>query len=369
VAVHELRIDRGRPLREHAGPCHTRWHPDIPPTLICRPGDEVVIDARDAIDGQLTIDSTPADVAKVDRSIVHPLTGPILIEGAEPGDVLEVEILAVEPSRFGYTAQFPGFGFLAAEYPEPFLLRWEIVGDAATSPDLEGVTIPAAPFMGTIGVAPSHDLLRRVTARERQLAAEGFAVALPHPAGAFPPDERIGREGIRTKPPRAFGGNLDIRQLTAGSRALFPVWTPGALFSAGDGHVAQGDGESCGTAIEAAATLHARFGLRKGEAAERGLRDVRIELPGPQRPIPGPRVATTGLSVDDSAAGAADDLTAAARAALRNMIDHLVAERGYTSQQAYALCSVAVDLTISQAVNTPSFLVTAWLPLGIFDGQ
>jgi formamidase len=361
MATHELRVDRSVPVREDAGRCHNRWHPDIPPALTCRPGDDVVLTTRDAVDGQFTMASAHDDVPLADRSIVCPMTGPVRVEGAEAGDLLVVDILEVRPSGFGYTAQIPGFGFLREEFPDPFLVRWAIADGWATSPDLPGVRIPGAPFMGTMGVAPSRALLERITARERALADRGHDVALPEPKGAVPGDERIATEGLRTKPPRENGGNLDVKHLVAGSRALFPVWVDGAMFSAGDGHFAQGDGEACGTAIETAATLHVRFGLRKGAA--RGMRDVRFS--GWRATGSGPYVATTGLSVYADTGGRAEDLNLAAANALRNMIDLLGAEHGFTRQQAYAICSVAVDLRISELVDAPNFVVSAVLPLDI----
>jgi formamidase len=368
MARYELRVDPSVPVREEPERCHNRWHPDVPSALSCLPGDEVVMTTRDAVDGQFTMASTHEDVPRADRSIVCPLTGPIRVEGAEPGDLLVVDILEVVPSSFGYTAQIPGFGFLRDEFPAPFLARWEIGDGWAASPDLPGVRIPAAPFMGTIGVAPSRSLLQRITARERALADQGEDVALPEPRGAVPEDDRIAREGLRTKPPRENGGNLDVKQLVAGSRVMFPVWTDGALFSAGDGHFAQGDGEACGTAIETATTLHVRFGLIEGVAATQAIRDVRFSGKHPVGDRPGaPFIATTGLSVYADSGGRAEDLNAAARNALRNMIYLLEAEHGFTRQQAYLLCSVAVDLKISEIVDAPNFVVTAVLPLDVLQ--
>jgi formamidase len=359
----ELIVDRSVPVREQADRCHNRWHPDIPAPLRCHPGDEVLLHTRDAIDGQLSRDSSHGDLPRVDRSVVHPLTGPVHIDGAEPGDLLVVDVLEISTGSFGYTAQFPGFGFLRDDFAQPFLVRWEIADGAATSPDLRGVRIPAAPFMGTIGVAPSRDLLHRITARERQLAERGEDVALPEPRGAVP--EVIGADGLRTKPPRENGGNLDVKQMVAGTRVLFPVWVAGALFSAGDGHLAQGDGEACGTAIETTAAARFRFDLVSGAA--RDMRDVRFSGVRIAGEPTGPYVATTGLSVYASDGGRAEDLNHAARSALRNMIEYLVAEHGYGRQEAYAICSVAVDMKVSEIVDAPNFVVTAVLPLDIFE--
>jgi formamidase len=366
MASYELRVDPSIPVREEPDRCHNRWHPDVSPGLACLPGDDVVMNTRDAVDGQFTMASSHEDVPRADRSVVCPLTGPIQVEGAEPGDLLVVDVLDVVPSTFGYTAQIPGFGFLRDEFPAPFLVRWEIGDGWAASPELPGVRISAAPFMGTMGVAPSQELLQRITARERELASRGEEVALPEPRGAVPEDDRIAHEGLRTKPPRENGGNLDVKQLVAGSRVLFPVWADGAMFSAGDGHFAQGDGEACGTAIETATTLHVRFDLIKGAAAAQGMRDVRFSgtRAGGGRPD-GPYIATTGLSVYADSGGRAEDLNGAARNALRTMIQLLGAEYGFTRQQAYALCSVAVDLKVSEIVDAPNFVVSAVLPLDV----
>jgi formamidase len=365
MATHELHVDTSIAVRREASRCHNRWHPEIPPALACLPGDDVLVTTRDAVDGQFSMASKHEDVPRADRSIVHPLTGPIFVEGAEPGDLLVVEILAVEPGAFGYTAQIPGFGFLRDEFPAPFLARWEIADDWAISPDLPGIRIPGRPFMGIMGVAPSRDLLARISARERELADSGADVALPDPRGAVPEDATIAREALRTKPPRENGGNLDVKEMVAGTRVLFPVWTEGALFSTGDGHFAQGDGEACGTAIETTARLHVRLDVVKSGAADRGIRDVTLFGTGGGE-FSGDYVATTGLSVYADSGGEAEDLNGAARSALRNMIDHLSEEHGYTRQQAYAICSIAVDLKISEIVDSPNFVVTAQLPLGIF---
>jgi formamidase len=233
--------------------------------------------------------------------------------------------------------------------------------------DLPGVRIPGAPFMGTIGVAPSRELLEEISARERDLAERGGEVLLPDAAGAVPADPAIAGAGLRTIPPRETAGNVDVKQLVAGTRIWLPVWTEGALFSAGDAHFAQGAGEVCGQAIEMAATLRVRFDLRPGEARERNIRELRFEGrregPAGGRPF----FATTGVCVHPSGRGESEDLTLAARNALLCMIGHVTATYGYTPEQAYALCSVAVDLEVSQVVNAPSFLVSAFLPLDIFE--
>ena len=339
----------------------------------CAPGDEVVLETRDALDGQITLEATAETVGAANLDVVHPLTGPVHIEGAAPGDLLEVEILEVIPDSFGFTVQVPGFGFLREEFPDPYVVRWDIADGWATSPDLPGVRIPGAPFMGTIGLSPGPESLRRITEREQAALDRGGFVLPPSPAGAVPADPAIAGTALRTVPPREQAGNVDIKQLTAGSRLFIPVDAPGALFSAGDAHFAQGDCETCGTAIEMSATLRVRFQVHEGEARAKGItapRFARTEYwVAPEYAAPRRFYATTGMSVDrDGRTVVAEDTTLAARNALLNMIDHL-GERGWNRQQAYAICSVAVDLKISQLVDVPSFLVSAFLPLDIFTSE
>jgi formamidase len=181
VATHEIRIDRTKTLLEEPNTGHNRWHPDIPPVVRCEPGDEVVLETRDAFDGQMGPDATLETVAAPDLDVVHPLTGPVHVEGAEPGDLLEVEILDVEPDSYGFTVQVPGFGFLRDVFPEPFKVGWDIADGWATSADLPGVRIPGSPFMGTIGLSPGHRLLAETTARRRSTAAASPCRRRRHP--------------------------------------------------------------------------------------------------------------------------------------------------------------------------------------------
>jgi len=369
MATHEVRIDRSLALAAEPHTGHNRWHPDIPPVLRCEPGDEVVLDTRDTFDGFFDRSSSAKDVEQADFGLVHPLTGPVEVAGARPGDLLVAEVAEVVPQPFGFTAQVPGFGFLREDFPDPFLVRWELVDGWATSDDLPGVRIAGAPFMGVIGVAPSPDLVARATAREAEVAARGGVALPPDPAGAVPASRPVATDGLRTIPPREHGGNIDIKQVTAGTRLLLPVLVDGALFSAGDAHFAQGDGESCGTAIEMAATLRVRLDLRPGQAAEREIRSPCFERPTADPAAsapPGPYFATTGMCLTGDGRNESEDLTLAARNALAAMITHLGHEYGYSRQQAYAICSVAVDLRISQAVDLPNVIVSAFLPLDIF---
>ena len=178
MAIHEIRVDRSKTLTEEPGTGHNRWHPDIPPVVRCQPGDEVVLETRDALDGQLGPAAGLDAVATANLDVVHPLTGPVYVEGAEPGDLLAVEIVDIEPDRYGFTVQIPGFGFLRDVFPEPFRVDWDIADGWATSAALPGVRIPGSPLMGTIGLSPGHDLLPVTTAREQQLTDRG-GLALP----------------------------------------------------------------------------------------------------------------------------------------------------------------------------------------------
>jgi formamidase len=369
-ATHHVRIDRSKTLAEEPNTGHNRWHEAIPPILTVAPGDRVVLETRDALDGQFSPSTTPDDVGRADLMPVHPLTGPVAVEGAEPGDLLEVRIGEITPQPFAFTTQIPGFGYLRDVFTVPHIVRWTIADGWATSNDLPGVRVPGAPFMGVIGCAPSAELREKLRAREADCASRGGVALPPDPAGAVPSDPALATTALRTIPPREVGGNLDIKQLTAGTTLLIPVSAPGALFSVGDAHFAQGDGEVCGTAIEMAATFSAELHLRKGEAARRNIQSVQFSredfILDPIFQAPRRFYATTGLSVQADGRQESEDATLAARNALLAMIDYLVEERKFTREQAYAICSVAVDLKISEMVDVPNFVVTAVLPLDIF---
>ncbi len=365
-----VEIDRGKTLAEEPALGHNRWHPDLTPAARVAPGEVVGIETRDAFDGQITAASDAAAVGACNLGLVHPLTGPVYVEGAEPGDILEVRVREVAPEPFGYTVQVPGFGFLRDVFTEPFIVRWQIENGAATSDDLPGVRVPGAPFMGVMGTAPSRALLDEIHDRERDLQGRGGAVLLPEPTDAVPRDPAIAAEAMRTVAPHETGGNLDIKQLTAGTTLRLPVYVPGALFSVGDAHFAQGDNESCGTAIEMSATFYGAFEIKKGEAAARGIRDPQFfcdeYFAPPAEAVPRRFFATTGQCTARDGRAHSEDVTIAARNALLNMIDHLVDARGYSPQQAYAICSVAVDLRIAELVDVPNMVVSALLPLHIF---
>jgi formamidase len=370
---HVVSVDPSKPLSEEPETGHNRWHEDIEPVVEVDPGDTMVYETRDAFDGQLNRESTAEDVGNLDLSGVHPLTGPVFVKGAEPGDLLEVKLVAVEADpweQWGYTVEVPGFGFLRDEFPEPYIVHWRLHGNEyAESEQLPGVRIRCNPHPGVLGLAPSAELRQRATQREGALAERGGFALLPDPGGAVPTDEVIAREGLRTIPPRETAGNIDIKQISPGTTVLLPVYTEGGLVSTGDVHYAQGDCEACGTAIEVRTRVHLRFGIRKGEAERRGIQDLQYfrddyftppELAAPRRFF-----ATTGIGVHKDGTNESEDLSLSAKNALLNMIEHLET-RGFDRQQAYALCSVAVDLRISQVVDVPNLLVSALLPLDIF---
>ena len=358
----KIAIDRSLPLAQQPQTGHNRWHPDIPPIASVRQGELVEIETREALDGQVKPNTVSADVENFRVNVAHPLTGPLHIEGAKPGDLLAVHIERIEPQPRGYTIfRGPDFGFLRDVFPYKYLVHWEIDGEVARSPQIPGVAIPGAPFMGVMGVAPSRELLHAIDIRETALGEEGFPVALPDPRNAVPSAEPIASQALRTIPPRENGGNFDIKQLVAGTTLYLPVFVDGALFSTGDGHFAQGDGESCGTAVEMGATLHARFGVLEGEAKRRNQRE-----PSFSGTFMHDTVRASGQEYY-ATTGSAEDPAFAARSALLNMIAYIEDARGYTRDQAYCICSVAVDLHLSQIVDMPNYTVSAFLPLGIFE--
>jgi acetamidase/formamidase len=295
---------------------HLAWDPAIEPIETVGSGDVVEFDLLDASGGQLTATSTVEDLGRLDFARVDQVNGPIAVAGAEPGDTLQVDLLEFEPADWGWTASIPGFGLLADDFPDPVLRISRVPGIAGRAEFLPGVHVPIVPFCGEIGVAPPTG-----------------------PRSTIPPD--------------LFGGNMDTRHLTAGATLFLPVFHGGGRLSMGDGHAAQGDGEVCGTAIETPMRARVRLTVRKD-----------IHLTGPEfltpdaETIVGRRYATDGIG---------PDLLAAARDAVRRMIDWLGREHGIAAVDAYMLTSVAIDLRISEIVDVPNYVVTAHCPLAIFD--
>ena len=364
-----IEIDRKKRLRDEPHKGHNRWHPDIAPVIEVEPGEEVVLETRDANDLQINSATTAKDLEKLERTIAHPLTGPVSVKGAKPGDLLEIEYLDIVPEKYGWTRFAPGGGFLPDLFDHHFVVHWDITPEYATSPQLPGVRIPNGAFMGTAGLAPSHEQLRRWSEREAELKARGGRVFPPDAANAVPAQGKVATEGLRTIPPRENCGNADVKQLTKGSKLFVPVAVDGALYSVGDGHYAQGDSECCGTAIEMGATAVVRFRIHRGEAARRKIVWPRFSHPGffqaPEHAMPRNFIATMGMPITAEGRNENCDITLAARNAVINMID-LLGERGWTREQAYVLCSVAVDLRVSNVVDVPNVTVSALLPEDIF---
>jgi formamidase len=352
-----LRIDRSQPLHGGAANGHNRWHPELEPVASVEPGEVVTFEIRDSRDRSLTRASTHEDLLAT-ANIAHPLTGPLEVRGAAPGDLLELELLSYETDDFGWTAIWPGSGFLGDLFEQPFLARWELADGLARSDEVPGVVIPACVHAGTIGVAPSPELFDRALAREAVLAEHGGATHPPNPRDAWPP---VVSHGLRTYPPRENGGNMDIRDLGPGARLWIPVHVPGALLSVGDLHFAQGDGEVCISAIETGGSATMRVQLKRD-----GWRPTFPCYEAPSRP-PRAMFAATGIPLADDGSQGDLDLNLATRRALVELLSWLEHERGLSREAAYVLMSVAAELRVSELVDTPNALVSAALPLEVFE--
>lgn len=370
--MHAIRIDRTKPLAAEPQVGHNRFHPDIPPAFEIAEGEEIALETRDALDGQITPGMAAAGLAGIEAGAVHPLTGPVFVKGAAPGDMLEIEFTDIVAQPTAFSAIMPGLGFLRDRFDAPFLAHWKIADGWATSAEIPGVRIPGAPFMGVSGVAPSAEKLAEWTAREARVIAAGGLAFPPDAAGAVPTGG-CGLTGLRTLPPRENGGNFDVKQLTKGSKLFLPIYVEGGLFSTGDGHFAQGDGEVCVTAVEMGATAVVRFKVHKGLAARRKFvspvfsresyfTDPRFAAPERFLGVMGMPVNTATGEIES------ENLTLACRNAVLNMIE-LLQERGFSREQAYVICSVAVDLRVSNVVDVPNYVVSALLPEAIFDGD
>lgn len=369
--MHAIRIDRAKPLSAEPHLGHNRYHPDIEPVVEIGEGEEIALETRDALDGQLHPETTVADLAGVDAGVVHPLTGPVFVKGAMPGDILEIEFTDIIAEPTAFSAIVPGLGFLRDVMTEPFLAHWQIRDGWATSSQIPGVRIPGAPFMGVSAVAPSAEKLAEWAAREQRVIDRGGFALPPDPGGAVP-GGACALAGLRTLPPRENGGNFDVKQLTRGSKLFLPVFVEGALFSTGDGHFAQGDGEVCVTAVEMGATAVVRFRVHKGAAAARKFNSPVFSrqsyFADPRFAAPERFLGVMGMPINAAGEIEAENLTLACRNAVLNMIE-LLQERGFSREQAYVICSVAVDLRISNVVDVPNYVVSALLPQGIFGGD
>jgi len=305
----------------HSHQHHLGWNHAFAPVLRVAPGESVEFEVFEASGGQLSPQSTVEDVGRMDFGKVNPVTGPVFVDGAEPGDVLKVTLLSFQPSGWGWTANIPGFGLLADEFKAPALNVWSY--DPATlAPAFFGRwgKVPLKPFTGTIGVAPAEPGLHSIV------------------------------------PPRRVGGNMDVRDIAAGTELYLPVEVAGALFSVGDTHAAQGDGEVCGTAIESPMSVALKFDLVKA-----------TPLAFPRFTTPGPVTRHLDAKGYEVTTGIGPDLMEGARAAVRAMVELLSKRHGMPPVEAYMLCSVCGDLRVSEIVDVPNWTVSFYFPRVVFE--
>ncbi len=370
--------------------CFNRYHPAIPTVARAKPGDFIVFHTRDALDSDLDLESTPDDVTAVDLNLVHPMTGPVYIEGAERGDVLAVTLIDIEPDEYGYTVIVPGFGFLRDLYPDPFIVNWKLSRSHAVSDQMPGVRVPMAAFMGSVGVLPGEEEVKAWLEREAKLVEVGGVVLMPQPVGALPsavcgPEGSHKDECLRTIPPRENGGNMDVQQMQIGTTLLLPCFIDGCGLFVGDVHYAQGDGEVSGTAIEMGAVVTVQTEIRKGQGSEitsphfEGGEQLKAIAPEKfyatlgfplkaKGEVPAFLTYLDGERIGDLE-NLSEDLTLAARTALIEMIDYLQREHGLSREQAYILSSVAVDLVVGQVVDVPNYVVSAIIDLEVFEEE
>ncbi|KAI0350746.1 Formamidase [Trametes cingulata] len=308
--------------------CHLAWDNSIPPVLRVASGDTITFDCLDASNGQITPTSTSASLATLVFAQLDQVNGPVFVEGATPGDTLQVDVLDVRTAKWGWSALIPGFGLLADEYPNPVVKIWALhineTDDGengeygyAWFDEEKGIRIPLRPFAGEMGVAP-------------------------------------GKPGApSTIPPYATGGNVDTRHLSKGTTLYLPVEVEGALFSIGDGHAAQGDGEVCGTAIETPMNVTVRLTVLKDKSYVKTPHFVAHSPHGRDEEF----YCTTGVD---------SDIREATRSAVRHMIEFLHAEKGLKREDAYILCSVAGDLRMHEVVDMPNYVIGMMMPKSIF---
>jgi acetamidase/formamidase len=313
---HTLETSRTHYLRDE--PVHYRWDVRNEPVLTADSGDTVVVWTRDISDNQVDPHSDATVLADFDWARAYPLTGPIAIRGAKAGDTLRVEVLDIHTQGWGWTGVLPGFGLLAEEFPDAYLRTFDLTnGDFAYL--REDIAVPLDPYFGTMGVCPAGAMNQAVV------------------------------------PPGSFGGNMDIRQLRRGSTLYLPIQVEEAMFSCGDAHGAQGDGEMCGTAVECPMFASLRLTLETDRS-----------IPAPQYRTPAPLTPRVDTAPFYGTTGIGTDLYAAAQDATRAMITHLKATYGLSGEDAYVLCSIAVDLKISEIVDGGQYIVSALLPEAIF---
>ena len=388
-------VDQAKSMRDQAVPGHNRWHPDVPVATMVRPGESIRVECREWTDGQIGNNDSANDVRDVDLSHAHMLSGPIGVEGAEPGDLLVVDILDLGPVQppqeygdapgqgWGYTGVFAkvnGGGFLTDYFPDAYKAIWDFQGQVATSRHIPNVRYTGITHPGLFGTAPSADLLARWNRREQALIDTD-----PNrvPPLALPPLEEntlagtasgdvasgIARDGARTVPARENGGNHDIKNFTRGSRVFYPVHVRGAKLSGGDLHFSQGDGEItfCG-AIEMGGFIDFHVDLIKGGMETYGVMTNPIFMPGNVEPRYSEFLTFIGLSVDHrDDTNLYLDATQAYRNACLNAVEYLK-KFGYSGEQAYLLLgSAPIEGRISGVVDIPNACASLYLPTAIFD--
>jgi formamidase len=386
-------VDQSKSMRDQDPPGHNRWHPDIPPVASVRPGSEFRVECREWTDAQLGNNDSANDVRDVDLSVCHMLSGPIEVQGAEPGDLLVVDILDLGPvpqetgpapgQGWGYTGVFAkanGGGFLTDWFPDSLKAIWDFHGQEATSRHLPGIRYTGITHPGLFGTAPSAELLARWNERERALIATDPdrvpPLALPPLedgtlAGRLTGSElqQVAREGARTVPARENGGNHDIKNFTRGSRVFYPVHVPGAKLSGGDLHFSQGDGEItfCG-AIEMGGFIDFGVDLIKGGMETYGVSTNPIFLPGRVEPRYSEFISFIGISVEhETNTNRYMNATLAYKRACLNAIEYLKTF-GYSAEQAYLLLgSAPIEGRISGIVDIPNACCSLYLPTAIFD--
>ncbi len=386
-------LDSARPFTDQKYLGHNRWHPDIPPVVTLRPGDSFRVHCREWFDGAIVNDDSADDIRDAPLNSVHVLSGPFAIEGAEPGDLLIVDILDVGPipqedsgplagQGWGYTGIFPtgnGGGFLTEQFPDAYKAIWDFQGQRATSRHVPHVAFTGIVHPGLMGTAPSAELLARWNAREGALRATDPTrvpplALLPEPSEAIlgglsgEAFTAAAGQAARTAPPRENGGNQDIKNLTKGSRVFYPVYVPGANLSMGDLHFSQGDGEItfCG-AIEMGGFIDLHVDLIKDGMTTYGVGENAIFMPGNTDPQYSEWLAFSGVSVTlDGEQRYLDSHLSYQRACL-HAIDYLT-RFGYSPEQAYLLLGAApIEGRLSGVVDIPNSCATVYLPTAIFD--
>ncbi|GAA1809432.1 formamidase [Actinomadura chokoriensis] len=386
-------VDQSKSMRDQQVPGHNRWHPDIPPAVTVRPGAEIRVESREWMDGQVGNNDSANDIRDLNLNVNHMLSGPIAVEGAEPGDLLIVDVLDIGPvpqqtgdiagQGWGYTGIFDrnnGGGFLTDRFPNACKAIWDFHGQMATSRHIPGVRFTGITHPGLFGTAPSADMLGRWNAREQALIDTDPGRVPPLALPPEPQDvlagpltgadlERIGREGARTVPPRENGGNQDIKNFSRGSRVFMPVFVPGALLSTGDLHFSQGDGEItfCG-AIEMGGFIDLHLDLIKGGMEKYGVTTNPVFIPGNVEPRYDEYISFIGISVDHANdTNHYIDATLAYRNACLNAIEYLQ-KFGYTGEQAYLiLCAAPIEGRVSGIVDVPNACCSLYVPTAIFD--